>query len=128
MIELFKERELPFGQRVSVHLNLHRKNYAITALEGIYKGKVVAYADSLLLEDVDFKIRKSVQERVRKNKVKEVHAWVVGTYCGAGCEKIFTKEAYYNPHLVDAFVDKETNKEIDAAKSLFFVPKHMYYR
>ena len=128
MIELFKNRNLQIGDKVSVHLNLHRKDYAITALEGEYKGKVVAYGKNLILEDVTFKIQASIQKRVRKKKVKEVHAWVLGTYSGDHIKRDEIKaEAYYNPHIVDGFVDKHTKCPIETAEKMIFDHKNMYY-
>lgn len=128
MIELFKNRNLQIGDKVSIHLNLHRKDYAITALEGEYKGKVVAYAKQLVLENVTFRIRESIQKKVRKKKVKEVHAWVLGTYSDKKIklDKI-AAEAYYNPHIVDAFVDKDTHIPIETAEKMIFDHKNMYY-
>jgi len=62
-----------------VYFNLHRKCYSIKALEGRYKGRVVAHADRVLLRDVTFKVSEAGRQRVLQEKRKNVHAGVVGS-------------------------------------------------
>lgn len=127
MLMLFKNRSITVGDRVSIHLNLHRNDYAITALEGPYKGKVVAYAKCVSLQDVTFKVRENVRNRVREKGVKEVHAWVLGRLSDNlhGSEQM--REAYYNPYQVDTFVDRATKNPITQSLHMIFKPKTMYY-
>ena len=67
------------GKKVMVYYNLHKHTFSIT-----YKSKVIMHADYVKLDDVEFRVRKGGNERVKREKQKNVHAFVIGTlmdYC-----------------------------------------------
>lgn len=64
--------------KVFVYFNLHTKKWSIKALEGMYKGKVVAHATSVALSSVTMKVSEAGRQRVLKEKRKNVHAGLVG--------------------------------------------------
>ena len=67
------------GSRVMVYYNLHKHTFSVT-----YKSKVILHADYVKLKDVEFRVRQGGQEKVRDEKRKNVHAFVIGNlvdYC-----------------------------------------------
>ena len=62
------------GKKVMVYYNLHKHTFSVT-----YDSKVIMHADYVKLGDVEFRVRKGGKERVRSEKSKNVHAFVIGT-------------------------------------------------
>lgn len=111
------------GQRVMVYYNLHKETFSIS-----YLGKVIMHADYVKLEDVEFRVRPGGKEKVRDEKRKNVHAFVIGNlldYCEFPCERI--EEPYgdlvatYNPYVHDSFVIKGTDEPIYFAQEVEMV-------
>lgn len=65
--------------RVFCYFNLHRHCFSVRALEGPDKGRVVAHADAVHLQNVTFKVSEAGRQRVLREKRKNVHAGAVGT-------------------------------------------------
>ena len=61
------------GKKVMVYYNLHKHTFSVT-----YDSKVIMHADYVKLEDVEFRVRKGGKEKVRDEKRKNVHAFVIG--------------------------------------------------
>tara|TARA_R110002020_G_scaffold15141_8_gene53751 strand:- start:1293 stop:1934 length:642 start_codon:yes stop_codon:yes gene_type:complete len=67
--------------RVKVYKNLHRtkagkaETYSVVDLS---TGKVIAYADQVVMDDVHFRVQRRGREKVLKTKRKNVHAAVHG--------------------------------------------------
>lgn len=102
------------GKRVMVYFNLHKKTFSVT-----YDSKVIMHADYVKLGDVEFRVRKGGNERVRSQQSKNVHAFVIGKlldYCEYPCgntpnptsDKIVT----YNPYKNDSFVYKNNGEPV----------------
>jgi hypothetical protein len=121
------------GKKVKVYYNLQKHTFSVT-----YDEKVIIYADYVKLGDVEFRVRKGGKERVRSEKSKNVHAFVIGKlldYCEYPCDEIPTpssdKVVTYNPYKNDTFVFKNTEEpvyhaqEVDMinAKNKLFVVK-----
>ena len=121
------------GKKVKVYYNLQKHTFSVT-----YDEKVILYADYVKLGDVEFRVRKGGKERVRSQKSKNVHAFVIGkllNYCEYPCDEIPTpssdKVVTYNPYKNDTFVFKNTEEpvyhaqEVDMinAKNKLFVVK-----
>ena len=110
----------PLGKRVMVYYNLHKHTFSVT-----YKNLVLFHADYVKLTDVEFRVRKGGKERVRKEKSKNVHAFVIGNlvdYCEYPCENL-PKESTgnvvtYNPYKYDSFVYKDSEEPIYNAKEV----------
>lgn len=64
--------------RVRAYRNLNNGCISLTCWEKghPYKGKVIAHVRSAYLNDCSFIISETGRQRVVKNKVKDVHAWV----------------------------------------------------
>lgn len=108
------------GKKVMVYYNLHKHTFSVT-----YQNKLIMHADYVKLGDVEFRVRKGGKERVRKEKSKNVHAFVIGNlldYCEFPCDKIpqpSTNEIVtYNPYKYDSFIIKSTEEPIFNAKEV----------
>jgi hypothetical protein len=122
------------GKKVMVYYNLHKKTFSVS-----YDNKVIIHADYVKLGDVEFRVRTGGRDRVRSEKQKNVHAFVIGNlleYCEYPCENIpnppSTNIITYNPYKNETFVYKDggqpiyTAKEVDMINStnkLFVVKK-----
>ncbi len=113
------------GLRVMVYYNLHKHTFSVT-----YKSKVILHADYVKLTDVEFRVRQGGKDKVRSEKSKNVHAFVIGTlvdYCQYPCENI-PEEANdnvvtYNPYKYDSFVYKSNEKPVYTAKEVDMINK-----
>lgn len=106
----FRGRTIKQGQRVFVYRNLHKNTWSI---RDVSTGLVLGYSDTLTLNNVTFTVSEKGRQRVLKEKVKNVHAGVVGDYVSSdiislkGCLEIT-----YNPYLYDSFVNKATGDKV----------------
>lgn len=102
------------GRRVMVYYNLNKETFSIS-----FMGKVIMHADYVKLSDVEFRVRPGGKEKVRDEKRKNVHAFVIGNlidFCEFPCDRI--EEPYsdivvtYNPYVNDTFVIKGTDEPV----------------
>lgn len=103
--------------RYYVYRNLHTGTFSVK-----FKNKVIDHPLSIKIENVIFKISKKGQNKVRKEKRKNVHAFITGTnfsYSNLTIDYIESNfknnEIYYNPYTTDTFVFKHNNKIIEIA-------------
>jgi hypothetical protein len=108
------------GKKVMVYYNLHKHTFSVT-----YQNKVIIHADYVKLGDVEFRVRRGGQERVKKEKSKNVHAFVIGTlldYCDYPCDNIpmpsSDKVVTYNPYKHNSFVFKDSEEPIYHAQEV----------
>lgn len=117
--------------KVAVYFNLHTHLWSIKALEGKNKGRVVAHARRLTLSDVSFRVSEAGRQKVLREQVKNVHAYVVGylnliegatwrypeTFIqnGEWPEIDDSERCYitYNPYRDTGFIDRETRSPVD---------------
>lgn len=102
------------GKKVMVYYNLHKHTFSVR-----YDNKIILHADYVKLSDVEFRVRHGGKEKVRSDKQKNVHAFVIGTlldYCKYPCENIppspSDKVVTYNPYKYDSFVFKNTEEPV----------------
>ncbi len=102
------------GKKVMVYYNLHKHTFSVR-----YAGKVVMHADFVKLGDVEFRVRQGGKEKVRDEKSKNVHAFVIGTlleYCEYPCFGIPEPPSdfvvTYDPYKYDSFVNKFTKEPV----------------
>jgi hypothetical protein len=111
------------GEKVMVYYNLHKQTFSVQK-----HGIVVFHADYLKLRDVEFRVRVGGKEKVRKEKSKNVHAFVIGVledFCEYPCEEM-PKEPVgeiitYNPYLYDSFVFKKTKEPVYNANEVVMI-------
>lgn len=108
------------GKKVMVYYNLHKQTFSVT-----YDSKVILHADYVKLGDVEFRVRQGGKERVRQDKSKNVHAFVIGTlldYCEYPCDDIPSspsgKIVTYNPYKHNSFVYKGSEEPVYNAKEV----------
>ena len=108
------EEKQHIGDRVMVYYNLHKHTFSVT-----YKSIVILHADYVKLSDVEFRVRQGGKDKVRGEKRKNVHAFVIGNlddYCEFPCGNIPVPESNdvvtYNPYKYDSFVIKTTKEPI----------------
>lgn len=93
--------------KVFVYFNLHKKCWSVKALEGPNKGRVIAHEDTINLWMPVFKVSQKGRERVLREKVKNVHAGIVGLWYKDSVFDIKKcVEVTYNPYKYSSFVTK----------------------
>lgn len=109
--------------RVFVYFNLHRKCLSVKALEGERKGRVIAHADMVVLDNVTFKVSEAGRQRVIREQRKNVHAGVVGELQSMGINTTMLSIAEalysplkYNPYKFDSFVHAVNETPVRNAK------------
>ena len=99
--------------KVFIYFNLHKRCYSVKALSGPQKGRVVAHTSSVVLADASFKVSEAGRQRVLREKRKNVHAGVCGTWhsahIGPPAEGV---KVIYNPYKYASFVEKGTEQPI----------------
>jgi hypothetical protein len=108
------------GKKVMVYYNLHKHTFSVS-----YQGKVIIHADYVKLQDVEFRVRQGGKEKVRGEKRKNVHAFVIGTlveFCEYPCFEIPEPPSEdvvtYDPYKYDSFVNKFSQEPIYFAKEV----------
>lgn len=114
--------------RFYIYRNLTKKCFSIK-----HRGKVVGYADSILIKNPVFKVNEKGRQRVIKEKQKNVHAYVT---CFESDMKVledtplntqeFSKEITYNPYYLDAFKYAEGNKALGHVESVLMHDGRIY--
>ena len=100
--------------RVCIYRNLHKNKWSVKCLQGKHYGRVVAHLSNCSMEVEKFHVNTNLQSWVRANKVKKVHAYVIGKI--TDLDSINTdglNEVYYSPYLTDKFIIKDSNFELD---------------
>lgn len=96
----FKGRTLAYGQTVKVYRNLHKKTFSVV---DVATGLVLGYCDTITLRDATFTVQEAGRQRVLKERRKNVHAYVIGTFEGTQ-GRAQRHEAFYNPYKYESFV------------------------
>jgi hypothetical protein len=106
------------GKKVMVYYNLHKHTFSVT-----YDSKVIMHADYVKLGDVEFRVRSGGNEKVRKEKSKNVHTFVIGTlldYCEYPCDNIpnptSDKIVTYDPYKHNSFVYNDSEEPVYNAR------------
>jgi hypothetical protein len=109
--------------RCFVYFNLHRKCFSIKALEGANKGRVIAHRDTVILTSCKLLVSEAGRQRVLREKRKNVHAGVSGTWIENGYEdkdfeqmSMFWDAVTYNPYKYSSFVIKASEKPVGLAQ------------
>ena len=96
------------GIKVDVYYNLHKKTFSIRC-----NGKVIAHRDKVTIKNPQYIVGEKGKQRVRREKSKNVHAFVRGTLMDNASVETWIdqhesmKVAFkvkYNPYVHDTFV------------------------
>lgn len=71
----YKNREIDYSLPVYIYRNLHKRGVEYSIRQ---KGLVVGHTDAVAVRDAQFIVNNKGQERVRREKRKNVHAFVKG--------------------------------------------------
>ena len=111
------------GQKVEIYRNLHKNCYSVRQ-----KGKVVAYlnyTDELMLKDVKFAVQPAGRAKVRRERKKNVHAFVRGIVIRAGGlhrDSILKKcwhPVRYDPYEMNSFEVTTSYKLIQNSEPIY---------
>jgi hypothetical protein len=106
--------DLEKSEPVEVYRNVTKKGVTYSIRQG---GYVVAHADELYLVNAEFVVRQAGRKRVKKEKRKNVHAWIKGEIATkVGDSKGF--QVVYDPKKYRTFVRKTTKKPVRKALSV----------
>jgi hypothetical protein len=85
----------------------------VKALQGPNRGRVIKHATDITLTDCVFKVSEAGRQKVLAQKVKNVHAGVVG-YMDSSVKQGVTDEhidVTYNPYKFSTFVNRANTDE-----------------
>lgn len=100
-----------------VYRNLHTGRWSVKALNGPYRGLVVAHADEVGVWAPQLQVNESGRQRVIREGKKNVHAGVVGQLASVVPDNALAKmrtKITYNPYQFSTFV-----KQVSAPASEF---------
>jgi len=100
------------GRTVRVYWNFHRNLWSVQTWNNDVKGwRVHGYCDRIELLRLRFTVSLPGNQRVRKTRRKNVHAYVVGQVPKVGCRLKLKKpeQIRYNPYEMDQFQDLAGN-------------------
>lgn len=103
--------------RVAVYKNLHRGAWSVRAIDGPFKGKVVAHAERVGLVHAHMHVNERAQRRIAAGAAREVHAWVIGTL--GNVVLTAPTRLTYRPHQRPAFFPgRHRLRRVDGAGSV----------
>lgn len=118
--------------KYEVYKNLHKGMWSLRE-NNKGKRKVVGHYDSIMLTNVTFHVSENGKKRVRKTKVKNVHAYIAGHLISAEAnnfsEHMLTQmslfEITYDPYKHDNFVFK---KKADRKRFDWIIDSNVPYK
>lgn len=119
----YKGRNVLPGQRVEVYRNLKFKDRIVYSVRDAKTGLVLGHASNLLLNRCCFIVRQKGRERVLKERKKNVHAWIEGSFgiIHFGDSRIFSEGigVRYNPYTNNQFEQAECGESIYKANVVY---------
>lgn len=111
--------EININQRVKVYRNLRKQLFSVLDKKS---SRLITYKENLALVNVEFKVYKAGQLKVRKSRQKNVHAYVIGDYFGHinNCPSNYDL-VYYNPYTTDSFVTVNDKKPIFSVNKCYLI-------
>lgn len=92
--------------KVRIYRNLHNKCFSIQKLPD---RRVFAHRTAVLLKNARFHVSDAGRKRVRREKRKNVHAFVIGDWIAdKEPRRAADGQAVYNPYRYKFFVDSKT--------------------
>lgn len=113
------------GQRVKVHLNLHRGDWSVSEIR---TGTVLCNVTDITLRDVTFRVSPSMRERVIRTKRRKVHAWAYGTVTSFDASPDVTgqREVSYNPYAGPTFYIRDDANPVTELPVVTFTGRYGY--
>lgn len=120
-----RKKALPSKYKAKCYRNLNKPGVTWSVVSSS-TGLVDQYANIVILKDVKFKVSKSGQSKVRREKRKNVHAFVVGTIVSKLPKNTKIFHATYNPYTDDGFHLKYGGVTLTEAKYAFLCDKGLF--
>ena len=118
----YKNRTINYLKPVRVYRNLHRGGYSIQQ-----NGVIVAHASRVVLGAVRCVVSEAGRQRVLKERVKNVHAFLDGTLMRHDPLFLTRGILTYNPYRYATFVDKQTEQPVEGCTYAILDDKAVYY-
>jgi len=103
--------------RVKAYRNLHKQCWSVVAMEGENKGRVVAHPQFVQMKDVEFRVQPAGRRRVLRERRKNIHAYVIGTFVPSTASQPW-EQVRYNPYKFETFVDR-SGSPVHSADGVF---------
>lgn len=124
MRKFSSDRELRINQQVKVYRNIRKDSFSVLDKKTC---RLITHKDILVLSNVEFKVNKAGQEKVRQKKQKNVHAYVIGKYVGNVINKLENYQLiYYNPYTTNTFIRLDNNSPVLKAKRCYLIGGKCY--
>jgi len=96
------------NKKIDVYFNLHKKTWSVRQ-----SGKVVQHTNFIQIREPQYVVSQKGNERVRREKKKNVHAFVRG-YVENRLPVFPRKSTFvtYNPYKNDSFVERNTKNSV----------------
>ncbi len=112
VVTIIDMKSLDKTKKVEVYFNLHKKCWSIRQA-----GKPVVHSDFVEIKEPQFVVQQGGNARVRREKRKNVHAFVRGYLTDrVGIFPKNQKLVTYNPYKHTSFVERGTDKPICSAQ------------
>ena len=112
--------------KVQVYYNLHKKRLSVRSAE---TGLVINHADIVALDNAKFHVQPAGRAKVRREKRKNVHAYVSGDLAAKQqVDSGILDEAYYNPYKNDFFVNSKGEELHDKYETVYVINKKIFYK
>ena len=111
-VTIMEPKKIDRSRKVEVYFNLHKKCWSIRPA-----GVPVVHADFIEIKDPQFVVQQGGNARVRREKKKNVHAFVRGYLTErVGIFPKNQKLVTYNPYKHTSFVERGSGKPICSAQ------------
>jgi len=111
-VTIMEPKKIDRNKKVEVYFNLHKKCWSIRQA-----GVPVVHADFIEIKDPQFVVQQGGNARVRREKKKNVHAFVRGYLTDrVGIFPKNQKLVTYNPYKHTSFVERGSGKPICSAQ------------
>jgi hypothetical protein len=98
--------------KVFIYWNITRGVWSVRALQGDKRGRVIAHVNELTLTDCVFKVSERGRQMVLAQKVKNVHAGVVGFMHDDSVDVSGQHiDVTYNPYKFSTFVNRADHEQ-----------------
>lgn len=101
---------MTYGAKVDVYWNLNKKKWSVR-----HKGIVVSHEDNIYIQNAKFVVQPAGNAKVRKNKQKNVHAFVRGIISDNFSLNNLNR-IKYNPYKYKSFVTSDEKPIYSADK------------
>lgn len=98
--------------KVEVYRNLHTGTWSVRQCS---TGLVIDHPTTVLISDAKFVVQPSGRDRVLREKVKNVHAFVRGVITQEATPRdsvLLLEQVTYNPYKMDSFMIKSNEEKI----------------